>query len=132
MNERETALKVLIADDSAVVRTRLAAMLTETEGIEIVGQAEDGIEAINAVKRLNPDAVILDIHMPRLNGIAALKMIKKENPSLRCIILTNYSNPVCRKRSLELGAEFFLDKSTDFEQIPAIIKQLAGGSTTEE
>jgi DNA-binding NarL/FixJ family response regulator len=117
-------MKVFIADDSAVVRERLTEMLSELPEIEIIGQAEDGLEAINLIEKLNPDVVILDIRMPRGNGIDVLQNIKKNNPSLIVIMLTNYPYPQYRKKCMKAGADYFFDKSTEFEKVTEMLKKL--------
>ena len=118
-------LKVVIADDSLVIRERLVTLLDELAGVEIVGQAEDGAEAIRAIRTLQPDAVILDIRMPGGSGIDVLRTIKQDKVRPRVIILTNYPYPGYRQKCLQAGADFFLDKSAEFDQIPALLSGLS-------
>ena len=113
-------IKVFIADDSLIVREHLVTMLEELAGIEIVGQAENVAEAISAIRNLQPDAVILDILMPGGSGIKVLQNIKQAGAGPMVIILTNYPYPVFRQKCLQAGADFFLDKSTEFDQIPEL------------
>jgi DNA-binding NarL/FixJ family response regulator len=110
-------MKILIADDSSIVRERLVDMVSELEGVEIAGQAANGLEAIDGVRRLKPDAVILDIQMPGENGIDVLAQIKKEKPAVTVIMLTNYPHPEFREKCTEAGADFFFDKSTQFGEV---------------
>jgi len=117
-------VKVFIADDSAVMRERLIEMLSELPGIEIIGQAQDGLEATNLIEKLNPDVAILDIRMPRENGIDVLEKIKKNNLALIVIMLTNYPYPQYRKKCMKAGAEYFFDKSTEFEKVTEVLKKL--------
>jgi len=117
-------LKVFIADDSGFIRDRLPDMLSELSGIEVVGQAEDGIQALNSIRILNPDVVILDIRMPGKNGIEVLQELKKEKPRRVVIMLTNYPYPQYRKKCLDLKADFFFDKSADFDQLFTLLKEL--------
>jgi len=116
-------IKVFIADDSLIVREHLVTMLDELDGIEIVGQAENVTEAIDAIQRLRPDVVILDIHMPGGSGIDVLETIKQDRAAPIVIILTNYPYPGYRQKCLRAGADFFLDKSTEFDQIPKLFEQ---------
>ncbi|HZM85639.1 MAG TPA: response regulator transcription factor [Blastocatellia bacterium] len=118
-------MKVLIVDDSKVVRDRLVSMLSELEDIEVVGQAVDAFSAIDAIPSLNPDVVILDIYMSgSATGMYVLDRIRREpNPPI-VIMLTNYSYEQYRKRLLDAGAAFFFDKSTEFERIPEVLKHL--------
>ena len=116
-------IKVFVADDSLIVREHLVTMLEELSGVEVVGQAENVAEAINAISKLQPDAVILDILMPGGSGIEVLENIKQEGAGPMVIILTNYPYPVYRQRCLQAGADFFLDKSTEFDQIPELFER---------
>ena len=116
-------LKVFIADDSLVVREHLVTMLDELPRIVIVGQAENVAEATAAIRKLQPDLVILDIWMPDGSGIDVLQAIKQHKPTPVVIILTNYPYPEYRQRCLNAGADFFLDKSTEFDQILDLFEQ---------
>lgn len=119
---------VFIADDSLVVRERLTTLLNELEGIEIVGQAETVADAITAIRQLKPAVVILDIRMPGGSGIDVLRSIKQDEPATVVIVLTNYPYPAYRKQSLAAGADFFFDKSTEFDQIAKVLEQLKRGT----
>ena len=116
-------IKVFIADDSLIVREHLVTMLEELAGIEITGQAGNVAEAISAIRLLQPDAVILDILMPGGSGIKVLQNIKQAGAGPMVIILTNYPYPAFRQKCLQVGADFFLDKSTEFDQIPELFEQ---------
>ena len=117
-------MRLFIADDSEILRVRLIDMLSEIEGIEIIGQAKDSLDAIESIQKLNPHVVILDIRMPRINGIKVLEAIKKNNQSPKVIIFTNYPYPQYRKRCMDAGADFFFDKSTEFEKLIDTVKYL--------
>lgn len=117
-------MKIFIADDSAVVRERLKIMFSELPGIEIVGEARNVSEALNSIKKLHPDVVILDIKMPGGNGISVLENIKKIELAPVVIMLTNYPYPQYRKKCMDLGADFFFDKSTEFEKVMEVLEQL--------
>lgn len=124
-------VKVFIVDDSEVVRERLRAMLSEEKEIEIIGQAQDPFEAIEGIRRLKPDAVILDLRMPGGNGINVLRDIKKDKLVPTVIILTNYPYPQYRRECMKAGADFFFDKSTEFERIPEVFNQLVLNSRSK-
>ena len=117
-------MKVFIADDSQVLRERLDEMLSELPGIEIMGYAQDVPEAITSIKKLNPDVVILDIRMPGGSGVDVLQDIKKKKNTPIVIVLTNYPYPQYRKKCMDLGADFFFDKSAEFEKVTKVFKQL--------
>jgi DNA-binding NarL/FixJ family response regulator len=109
--------KVLIVDDSALVRERLGALLADSAGIRVVGEAADAEGALNAVERLTPDAVVLDIRMPGANGIAVLEQIKKDHPDILVIMLTNYDFDHYRRQCLASGADYFFNKAREFERV---------------
>ena len=116
-------IRIFIADDSLIVRERLVTMLNELAGIEIVGQAENVAEAVSGIRDLQPDVVILDIRMPGGSGIKVLQNIKQAGAGPMVIILTNFPYPGYRQRYLQAGADFFLDKSSEFDHIPYLLEQ---------
>ena len=118
-----TNIRVFVADDSLIVREHLITLLDELIGVEIVGQAGTVSEAISAIGKLQPDVVILDIRMPDGSGIDVLQTIKQDEPAPVVIVLTNYPYPAYRQKCLQAGADFFLDKSTEFDQIPALFER---------
>lgn len=121
-------MKVFIADDSSEIRKRIIAMLSDlVERIEMIGEAENVQDAINSIHEFEPDVVILDIRMPGGSGIDVLKKIKKKNEVPVIIILTNYSHSQYRKKCMEAGADFFFDKSRDFEEIVKVVSGISGG-----
>lgn len=115
---------IFIADDSEVLRERLTAMLSEIEGAKVIGQAANAVEAVEGIHNLKPDIVILDIHMPGGNGIDVLKTIKQASQPPVVLMLTNNASPQYRKKCMELGSDFFLDKSREFESLFTIFKRL--------
>ena len=119
-------MKVLIADDSDVIVQRLITMLAEIKGIEIADQAGTVAEASKAVASLRPDVVILDMQMPGGSGLDVLKSMKQDKVSSTVIVLTNFAYPQYRKRCLQNGAEFFFDKSSEFEKVGEVLQGLMG------
>jgi DNA-binding NarL/FixJ family response regulator len=121
----EDARTFLIVDDSAVIRRRLVSLLTEIQGVRLVGEAADAMKGAELIAKLHPDVVILDIRMPNRSGIGLLESIK-DNPNLPVlIILTNYPYAAYRKRCMELGASYFFDKSTEFIELERVVRELA-------
>jgi DNA-binding NarL/FixJ family response regulator len=125
-------VRVFIADDSRIVREHLVTMLDELTGVEIVGQAETVVEAISAIGKLQPDVVILDIRMPDGSGIDVLQTIKQDVPAPVVIVLTNYPYPAYRQKCLQAGADFFLDKSSEFDQIPELFERYKQSAETDQ
>lgn len=121
-------IKVLIADDSVVVRDRLRDLLSELQGIELVGQATDAIEARSLARTLKPDVAILDVRMPGGSGVEVLHDIKKTNPGTKVIMLTAYPHAEVRNRCIAGGADFFLEKSTEFMRVLVILRNYLAGS----
>ncbi len=115
-------MRVLIVDDSAVVRERLTTLLSEVETVEVVGHAETIHEATTSLQQLNPDAVILDIRLADGSGIDVLTYIQQHRPTLKVIMLTNYPYPQYQQKCLEAGADFFFDKSTEFDQVAQVFR----------
>ncbi|MFB3895168.1 MAG: response regulator transcription factor [bacterium] len=124
-------MKIFIADDSAVIRERLISLLSECPGIEIIGQAQDAAETMKLLETLNPDVVILDIRMPGESGIEVLRNIKQCKQAPKVIMLTNYPYPQYRDKCLELGADYFFDKSTEFNKIPEILASMNTASPAD-
>ena len=118
-------MKVFIADDSHVVVERLADLLKEVPGVQLVGRAEDVPGAIDSIVDANPDAVILDLQMPGGSGLEVLRAIRQSHPSVMVLICTNYPYPQYREECFAAGANYFLDKSAEFEKIPEILRELA-------
>jgi DNA-binding NarL/FixJ family response regulator len=121
-------IRVFIADDSATVRDRLGTLLRDMPRVELIGQAADAAEAIQAIQRLKPDVVILDIRMPAGSGIGVLRSLQQYPDKPKFIMLTNYPFLQYRKTCLEAGASYFFDKSSEFEKIPQALEQLTAAA----
>jgi len=117
-------LNVLIVEDSPGIQRRLAEMLKTVAGLTVVGQADSVAEASRAIRELNPHLVVLDLQLADGNGIEILRATKEVNPSIRFVIFTNQSDPQYRQRCAELGADYFLCKSTDVRSLLTLIEGL--------
>lgn len=117
-------LRVFVADDAAIIRTRLTAMLGRIKGVEIVGEAENGQAAVMGIEKVKPDVVLLDLNMPDGSGISVLKALGEKIGRLRIVVLTNYATPHYRKKCLEMGAERFFDKSSEFTKAIDFVQRL--------
>ncbi len=118
-------MRILIADDSKIYRAYMIDLLSRVEGIEIVGEAEDSPSAVEAIERLKPDVAILDIRMPGGDGILALETIKRNKVNPKTIMFTAYPYPQYRKKCMDAGADYFFDKSTEFEKLVDTLRELA-------
>jgi len=117
-------MKLLIADDSEMLRSRLIEMLSHIPGIEIVGEVENGVDAVVFADRLKPDVIILDIRMPNADGILALESIRRSNSISKIIILTNYPYPQYKQKCLEAGADYFFSKSEEIEKMIGTLQDI--------
>ncbi|MFW6115663.1 MAG: response regulator [Chloroflexota bacterium] len=124
-------LTVVIVDDSDVVRGRVRELVSQVENVDVVGEACDGLEALQVVADLQPDVIILDIRMPRCNGIQTLETIKRGNGRTPVVIvLTAFATRQHRHRCLRSGAAHFFDKNDEFERVAEVLERLdaEGGS----
>jgi DNA-binding NarL/FixJ family response regulator len=122
-------MKIFVVEDSLPVRERLVEMISEIEGCAVVGEAASFQEAVEGIARTRPDVAILDIQLATGSGIEALAQAKRSLPGLRGIILTNYATPQHEKAAGDCGAEYFLDKSADFEKIADILQGMKADSS---
>ncbi|HJV51937.1 MAG TPA: response regulator transcription factor [Noviherbaspirillum sp.] len=126
MTAQET-IKVLIADDHAIVREGLKRILGETRDIEFAGAAENGNDAIKLVRSAKADVLLLDISMPDKNGIEVLKQIKKDVPKLAVLVLSMHREDQYAIRSLKAGAAGYLNKQSAPAELVDAIRQVASG-----
>jgi DNA-binding NarL/FixJ family response regulator len=105
------AVRILLVDDHPVVRQGLRTLLQERSELEVVDEASDGLEAIEKVETLRPDVVVLDVTMPRMNGIEACRIIKQKNPGLEILFVTQHDSPQMMREALNAGARGYVVKS---------------------
>jgi len=122
-------IKVLIADDHRVVREGLAAILKMKDDIHIVGEAKDGMEAVEKVKTLVPDVVLMDVSMPRMGGVEATRQIKREFPHIGIVALTMYDEQQYIFDLVRAGATGYLLKDSESSQIVAAIRAIYKGES---
>ena len=104
-------LRILVADDHEGFRRSLSAFLQTQAGVEIVGEARDGVEAVNQTARLHPDLVLMDLQMPNRDGYTATKEIKTNLPETKVVILSMYGDDLYRRQAWQFAADGFIDKS---------------------
>ncbi len=126
MTNKDT-IKILIADDHAIVREGLKQILADTRDIVVAGEAENGLDAVKLVRQEKCDVLLLDISMPDRNGIDVLKQIKKEMPHLIVLMLTMHREDLYAIRSLKAGAAGYLNKQSAPAELVNAIRQVAAG-----
>jgi two-component system, NarL family, nitrate/nitrite response regulator NarL len=125
---RETRpIKVLLADDHQVVRQGIRALLESEEDIVVVGEAVDGRRAVELAKKLRPDVVVMDIAMPRLNGLEATRQILEAAPNMRVLVLSAHSDEEYVSRIRELGGAGYLLKQSSLSQMTKAIREARAG-----
>jgi DNA-binding NarL/FixJ family response regulator len=122
-------IRVLIADDQRVVRDGLVLLIGMLDGIEVVGAASNGAEAVELAERLRPDVVLMDLNMPVLDGIAATALLHERLPEVAVLVLTTYADDDSVFPALRAGARGYLTKDADEEQVETAIHNLYGGRT---
>ena len=120
-------IRVIIADDHAIVRQGLKQILSETDNISVTGEAETGLQAIKIVRENVFDVMLLDISLPDKSGIEVLKQIKKEQPKLTVLMLSMHTEHEFAVRSLKAGASGYLNKQSAPSQLVTAIRQVATG-----
>lgn len=122
-------ISVVLADDQALVRGAIAALLELEGDIEVVAQASNGRELLDAVQTHHPQVAVVDIEMPDLDGIAATKAITETTADTKTLILTTFGRPGYLKRALGAGAKGFMVKETPAEELAAAVRTIAAGGT---
>jgi len=122
-------VRVLLADDHALVRAGIKALLNRIEGVDVIAEAGDGREALQLIKELQPDIVLLDITMPGLSGLEVLEESKKQFPDLRVIILTVHDAGEYAMQALRAGADGYLPKGAAADELQLAIEIVSRGET---
>jgi NarL family two-component system response regulator YdfI len=125
----DNKISVLIADDHLIIREGLRLIIETSDDITVAGEASNGIEAVEMSSRLNPDVILMDLRMPELDGLSAIKEIRGTKPDAAIIILTTFNEDDLMRRGLELGVRGFLLKDTDRKTLIENIRAAAAGNT---
>ena len=120
-------IRVLVVDDHAVVREGLRTFLELQEGIEVAGEAADGEEAIEAAERLRPDVVLMDLVMPALDGLAAMRVLRERVPGARVIVLTSFADDDKLLPALRAGAAGYLLKNAEPQELARAVRAANAG-----
>lgn len=121
------SVRVVVADDQTVVREGLVLLLGLLPGIEVAGAAADGQQAIDLVAATCPDVILMDLRMPRMDGVEATRRIRAEHPGTQVVVLTTYSDDESVFTALRAGARGYLTKDADAESIAQAIATVVGG-----
>lgn len=122
-------IRVLVADDQRVVRDGLVLLIGLLDGIEVVGAASDGAEAVRLAHELQPDLVLMDLNMPVMNGTAATATLREELPGCAVLVLTTYADDDSVFPALRAGARGYLTKDADADEVETAIRNIHGGRT---
>ena len=122
-------IRVMITDDHLIVREGLRLILETAENIEVVGEAVDGAECLQRVPELKPDVILMDLQMPRMDGITAISQLRNDHPDIAIVILTTYNEDDLMIRGLQAGARGYLLKDSSRENLLDTIHAAARGET---
>ncbi len=122
-------IRIVIADDHPVVRQGLATVLSQEEDMEVVGQAANGLEAVNQARTLHPNIILMDLQMPEMDGVEAIQKIKMETSDIGIIILTTFDSDDYIFRGIEAGARGYLLKDSPPEEVITAIRTVHKGES---
>jgi NarL family two-component system response regulator LiaR len=124
------AIRVLIADDHAVVREGLRGLINSEPALEVVGEAADGIEVVLQARALRPDVILMDLVMPRQDGLQAISDIRQENPQARILVLTSFADDDMVFPAIKRGALGYLLKDSSPQELLQAIRAVAAGESS--
>lgn len=118
-------VRILLVDDHPIVRQGLKTLLEGRAGWEVIGEASDGTEALEKAKELNPDVMVLDVTMPRMNGLEACRVLRKRVPQLEILFVTQHDSPQMMREALEAGARGYVVKSNAARDLFAAVEAVS-------
>lgn len=122
-------IRILLADDHHVVRLGLTSLLDFENDLEVCGIAEDGLQAIEAYQRLHPDLVLMDLRMPEVDGVEAVRLIRKQDPQAKILLLSAFDTDHDIHRAIEAGAAGYLVKNAPSDELIHAIRIIHSGAT---
>jgi DNA-binding NarL/FixJ family response regulator len=117
-------MKVILADDSELILKRLQDIVFNYDNVELIGSYTNGSDALKAMRTMKPDLAIIDNQMPGYTGLQVLHEIRKENKTMKFVILTLFSSGFYRQKAMNEGADYFFSKVEDFEKIHLLIEEM--------
>src|SRR3954452_3681078 len=127
MGNEESSIRLLIADDHALVRSGLRSMLEREPGFEIIGEAEDGREAVELCRSLRPDLILMDVRMPRMDGLEATRTIKQESPEIGVLMVTMHETPDYMLEAIKAGAAGYVLKDAPLDELITAARRVVDG-----
>ena len=126
---RVSGIRIVLVDDHALVRQGLRSLLDLTPDLRVVGEASDGEEGLRKVAELDPDVVLMDVRMPRMTGLEALRELRRTQPDRRVVLLTTFDEDTALIEALRAGVQGFLLKDVSLEELADAIRRVASGQT---
>jgi len=118
-------VRILLVDDHPIVRQGLKTLLEGRDGWEVIGEASDGAEAVEKARYLNPDVMVLDVTMPRMNGLEACRLLRRQAPQLEILFVTQHDSPQMMREAMNAGARGYVVKSNAARDLLAAVEAVS-------
>lgn len=122
-------MRIVVADDHPVMRRGLMELISSEPGVCVIGEASDGVEAVDLARHLHPDLVLMDVNMPEMDGIKATEIIKSEFPEVQVVAVSMYEDPQIMEEMLQAGASAYIVKGESFDKLLEVLRSDATDTT---